>query len=200
MNKMLVTAAALAVVLPMSALAADDHVVARPESLEWSAGPPSLPRGAQIAIVSGDPSKEGLYVLRLKLTAGSKLPPHMHRRRERDRDLGHVQHRNGRQVRRQQGPQLKAGSFAKAPKGMAHYAWFRRIPSSKSTGSDRPASPTSIRPTTRVRSRRIRKRASAAGPAAQALALLIVFFSSRPLFGGGLYTMPSSFIPSGSVK
>ena len=56
--------------LPATAASADDHVIAPPDSLKWSAGPPALPPGAQIAIVSGDPGKEGLYVLRLKLPAG----------------------------------------------------------------------------------------------------------------------------------
>jgi anti-sigma factor ChrR (cupin superfamily) len=125
MNKMLVTAAALAVVLPMSALAADDHVVARPDSLKWSAGPPSLPRGAQIAIVSGDPSKEGLYVLRLKVPAGFKVPPHMHPQDENVTVIsGTFNIAMGDKFDDSKGPQLKAGSFAKAPKGMAHFAWF----------------------------------------------------------------------------
>ena len=35
MSKILVTAAALAVLLPISAVAADDHVLARPDSLKW---------------------------------------------------------------------------------------------------------------------------------------------------------------------
>jgi hypothetical protein len=78
MTKILVTAAALAVLLPMTVAVADDHVLVRPDSLKWAPGPPFLPAGAQIAIVSGDPSKEGLYVLRLKLPAGFKVLPHMH--------------------------------------------------------------------------------------------------------------------------
>ena len=78
MTKVFVTAALLAALLPATAASADDHVIAPPDSLKWSAGPPALPPGAQIAIVSGDPGKEGLYVLRLKLPAGYKVPPHMH--------------------------------------------------------------------------------------------------------------------------
>ena len=74
MTKVLVTAALLAALLPTNAALADDHVIAPPDSLKWSAGPPSLPAGAQIAIVSGDPGKEGLYVLRLRLPAGFKVP------------------------------------------------------------------------------------------------------------------------------
>ena len=78
MIRTFMTAGLLAGVLTTTAALADDHVIAPPDSLKWSAGPPSLPPGAQIAIVSGDPAKEGLYVLRLKLPAGYKVPPHMH--------------------------------------------------------------------------------------------------------------------------
>ena len=64
MTKVLVTAALLAAaLLPATAAPAADHVIAPPDSLKWSAGPPALPPGAQIAIVSGDPGKEALYVL-----------------------------------------------------------------------------------------------------------------------------------------
>ena len=37
------------------------------DGLTWGAAPQVLPKGAQIAVLSGDPSKDGLYVLRLKM-------------------------------------------------------------------------------------------------------------------------------------
>jgi anti-sigma factor ChrR (cupin superfamily) len=124
MIKMLVTATLLAGLLPTAA-AAQDHVIAPPDSLKWSAGPPALPKGAQIAIVSGDPSKEGLYVLRLKVPAGYKVPPHMHPNDENVTVIsGTFNIAMGDKFDDSKGPNLKAGGFAKAPKGMAHYAWF----------------------------------------------------------------------------
>ncbi len=124
MIKMLVTTALLAGVLPTAAVA-QDHVIAPPDSLKWSAGPPALPKGAQIAIVSGDPSKEGLYVLRLKVPAGYKVPPHMHPQDENVTVIsGTFNIAMGEKFDDSKGPNLKAGGFAKAPKGMAHYAWF----------------------------------------------------------------------------
>jgi anti-sigma factor ChrR (cupin superfamily) len=125
MTKVLVTAALLAALLPATAASADDHVIAPPDSLKWSAGPPALPPGAQIAIVSGDPGKEGLYVLRLKLPAGYKVPPHMHPNDENVTVIsGTFNIAMGEKFDDSKGPGLKTGSFAKAPKGMAHYAWF----------------------------------------------------------------------------
>jgi hypothetical protein len=41
MTKVLVTAALLAALLPATAASADDHVIAPPDSLKWSAGPPA---------------------------------------------------------------------------------------------------------------------------------------------------------------
>jgi quercetin dioxygenase-like cupin family protein len=125
MIKILVTTAALAALLPMTIAVADDHVLARPDTLKWVAGPPFLQAGAQIAIVSGDPSKEGLYVLRLKLPAGFKVAPHMHPNDENVTVIsGTFNIAMGDKFDDSKGPVLKAGSFAIAPKGMAHYAWF----------------------------------------------------------------------------
>jgi quercetin dioxygenase-like cupin family protein len=125
MTKRLVTAVALFVLLPMTVAVADDHVLVRPDSLKWAAGPPFLQAGAQIAIVSGDPSKEGLYVLRLKLPAGFKVAPHMHPNDENVTVIsGTFNIAMGDKFDDAKGPALKAGGFAIAPKGMAHYAWF----------------------------------------------------------------------------
>jgi len=46
--------------------------------LKWGPAPNVLPRGAQIAVVSGDPSKDALYVVRLKLPSNYELPAHNH--------------------------------------------------------------------------------------------------------------------------
>jgi hypothetical protein len=49
-----------------------------PASLKWSAAPPSLPAGAQMAVVSGDPTKKGKFVVELKMPANYAVPPHWH--------------------------------------------------------------------------------------------------------------------------
>ncbi len=51
------------------------HTVAMPETLKW-VEPATLP-GAWLAVVQGDPSKEGLFVYRLKMPAGYRIPPHL---------------------------------------------------------------------------------------------------------------------------
>src|SRR3546814_5876619 len=41
-----------------------------------------LPAGTQGALLYGDPTKEGPFLLRLKMPAGYKIPPHSHPRPE----------------------------------------------------------------------------------------------------------------------
>jgi hypothetical protein len=55
-----------AAILAASPAVADEHdegiTLNYPDKLEWKDGPPSLPKGAKIAILEGDPSKEGPFV------------------------------------------------------------------------------------------------------------------------------------------
>jgi quercetin dioxygenase-like cupin family protein len=48
------------------------------DDVKWGPVPPNIPAGAQLAVISGDPSKEGLYVIRLKMPGGYKVPAHNH--------------------------------------------------------------------------------------------------------------------------
>jgi len=49
-----------------------------PKDIKWGAAPPAIPKGAQIAVLQGDPFKSGPFVIRLKVPAGYKIPPHWH--------------------------------------------------------------------------------------------------------------------------
>ena len=52
-------------------------------SLKWMDGPPGLPSGSKFAVVSGDPGKEGPFVIRAKFPAGYAVPAHHHPTEER---------------------------------------------------------------------------------------------------------------------
>jgi quercetin dioxygenase-like cupin family protein len=54
-----------------------------PDKIVWNDGPPSLPKGAQIAVLEGDPNKEGPFVFRVKVPDGYRIPPHTHPKTER---------------------------------------------------------------------------------------------------------------------
>jgi quercetin dioxygenase-like cupin family protein len=47
-------------------------------SLKWMDGPPSLPSGVQMAVVSGNPGKKGRFTIQLKMPADYAVPPHSH--------------------------------------------------------------------------------------------------------------------------
>lgn len=49
----------------------------RPSEFEWREQP-SLPQGAQFAVLLGDPTGPGRYVFRLRVPAGHRAEPHSH--------------------------------------------------------------------------------------------------------------------------
>ncbi len=53
-------------------------VVAAVAEAKWGPAPPMLPPGAQIAVLSGDPSKPAPYAVRLKFPAHYDIPAHSH--------------------------------------------------------------------------------------------------------------------------
>ena len=54
------------------------EVVVAPLELKWGPAPPVFEKGAEMAVVSGDPGKAGPFVVRLKAPAGFKVMPHWH--------------------------------------------------------------------------------------------------------------------------
>src|SRR5688572_26592641 len=55
------------------------HVMMTPTDLKWGDGPPSLPKGAKMAVIEGDPKvANALFTIRLKLPANYKVMPHTH--------------------------------------------------------------------------------------------------------------------------
>jgi quercetin dioxygenase-like cupin family protein len=53
-------------------------VVALPAQMAWVTAPPSLPRGAELAVVEGDPSRTGEFTMRLRMPDGYRIPAHFH--------------------------------------------------------------------------------------------------------------------------
>jgi uncharacterized RmlC-like cupin family protein len=94
------------------------------DAMKWTAAPAILPQGAQISVVSGDPSKDGLYVVRLKMPSNYKIPAHNHPTAEYVTVIsGNFHLGMGDKLEETKGQELKAGGFAEAPARMNHYAW-----------------------------------------------------------------------------
>lgn len=53
-------------------------VVVTPDKIQWGPAPPVFPAGAQFAVIAGDPSKAGPFIVRLKFPDGYRVMPHWH--------------------------------------------------------------------------------------------------------------------------
>ncbi|HSH38989.1 MAG TPA: cupin domain-containing protein [Chthoniobacterales bacterium] len=95
-----------------------------PGKIEWKAGPPSLPTGAKFAVLEGDPTKEGPFVMRLQVPDGYHIPPHTHPKTERVTIIaGGFYVAMGDDLQRSKATKLEAGSYGFWPAGMKHAAW-----------------------------------------------------------------------------
>ena len=102
------------------------HVMLTPDQLKWGAGPASLPAGAQLAVVEGDPSKAGAFTIRLKFPDGFRVSPHWHPSDEKVTVLqGTLGMGLGEKFDAAAGHEMPAGSFAVMPSGVRHYAWAK---------------------------------------------------------------------------
>lgn len=125
---------ALILVLGPAALAAqarDSVHVSRPMTLypagavEWKTGPASLPAGVQGAILEGDPTKPGLFTMRLKFPAGMRVMPHFHSETEHATVLAGTLHIGmGERFDSAATTPLPAGSYGFWLKGTRHFAWM----------------------------------------------------------------------------
>src|SRR5262245_14144223 len=70
--------AVLFAVLGAASPVQEGPVLILPADLKWADAPPSLPKGSWFCVLQGDPSKEEMFTLRLKLPADYKVPPHTH--------------------------------------------------------------------------------------------------------------------------
>src|ERR1051326_181784 len=59
-----------------------EAAMVNPANIKWGDAPPSLTKGAKIAVLNGDPGKSGPYTMRLMMPAGYKLAPHWHTQAE----------------------------------------------------------------------------------------------------------------------
>ncbi len=124
-------ALALAVVMAASYAQGSDQKLEAPISVEsdrvkWRPGPPSLPEGAQIAVLEGDLSKAGPYTMRLKFPDGYRVAPHSHPVREHITVLeGTLMMGMGKSFDRAATKPLGPGSLFVLPVGDHHYVWTK---------------------------------------------------------------------------
>lgn len=94
------------------------------DDINWVAGPPSLPTGAMIAVLEGDPNKEGPFVFRVKVPHGYRIPPHTHPKLERITVISGTFHIGmGDTFDERAARAMPAGSYGYWPAGMKHFVW-----------------------------------------------------------------------------
>jgi quercetin dioxygenase-like cupin family protein len=97
------------------------HILMTPGDIKW--GPAAAVAGAQIAVMAGDPSKPGVFTLRLKFPDGAKVPAHWHPTDEHVTVLqGMFRAGMGDVYKEADLHDFPAGSFIRMPKEVRHFA------------------------------------------------------------------------------
>jgi quercetin dioxygenase-like cupin family protein len=105
---------------------ASSHVAMDAPEMKWGDVPPVLNKGAQLAVLSGNPGGQGPFVIRLKMPAGYKIAPHWHPTDEHvtvisgtfSLGMGDTFDANATKA-------LAPGGYALLPAEMRHFAWTK---------------------------------------------------------------------------
>jgi quercetin dioxygenase-like cupin family protein len=74
------------VTLAFSTIAAGaplEPILINAKNIKWGAAPPDLPKGAKVAVLVGDPTAAGQFVMRISLPSKYKMPFHWHSQAQR---------------------------------------------------------------------------------------------------------------------
>ena len=101
-----------------------EHKIVAANEVQWGDAPPSLPPGAKIAVLDGDPNKAGSFTVRLQMPAGYKIPPHTHPTTERVTGISGNAHLGmGEKFDESAAKDVNPGTFVVLPAGMAHFGY-----------------------------------------------------------------------------
>src|SRR6266566_1072789 len=93
-----------------------------PGQEHWNAGA-GMMKGAQVAVLAGNPAKSGLYIVRVKVPAGAIFGPHYHNETENVTVVsGTLWVGLGDKMNKAKMVALPAGSFVQVPAKLHHYA------------------------------------------------------------------------------
>lgn len=108
----------------MSFAMSETHIMKNPNELQWKDGPESLPPGAQVSVIDGDPKKEGPFTMRLKFPAKFKIPAHWHSKDENITVIeGEFSMGMGDKLDETKAHKLPTGGYAKMPMKTRHFAF-----------------------------------------------------------------------------
>jgi quercetin dioxygenase-like cupin family protein len=121
-HKLALTATIVASLTSLSTAKAEEMVILpKPDATQWGRAPPTLPKGSKLAVLFGDPSKPGPFVLRIWAPAHSIVPPHTHNGAEMLTVIsGKIYHEMGPKFDKNGGDPVEAGGFVYLPAQMVH--------------------------------------------------------------------------------
>ena len=126
--RLLCAGAVIAVGLHHAEAAEAENMTLLPSSdaVQWAPAPPTFPKGTKLAVLAGDPSKPGLFVLRVMAPPNTVIAPHTHNTAETVTVIsGDVYHEMGEKLDKSRGDLLKAGGFVYLPGNMPHSLWSK---------------------------------------------------------------------------
>jgi quercetin dioxygenase-like cupin family protein len=114
------------IALTSSALAQDamhgKGIVVKPDALIWKDNP-ALPKGIQVAVILGDPTKAEVVVQRVKFPPNFEIAPHTHPYDEVVTVISGTIATDESEKLEKKAEMLKAGSLFTHAAKHAHYAW-----------------------------------------------------------------------------
>ena len=113
--------------MPQMAHMHADHIMVMPGEIKWVDGPASLPPGAKLAVLEGDPKAPGLFTMRIKLPANYKIMPHSHPADEHVTVIkGAFYMGLGEKFDEKAAKKIPTGGFAMMLTGTRHYALTKK--------------------------------------------------------------------------
>jgi quercetin dioxygenase-like cupin family protein len=114
---------------------ADSPIAFTPDAIVWKDAPATLPAGSKMAVLEGNPAADGMFTMRVRIPAGSAIPPHWHPRQERVTIIsGAVNLGFGSVAGTGPVTRYGAGSFYVNPPRVMHYLSFPELTEMQMTG------------------------------------------------------------------
>jgi hypothetical protein len=124
LSLMLATLVAFGAARVLAEDAPSHWLLQQPGSIAWRTAD-TLPPGAEIAVLEGDPAKEGYFTMRIRMPDGYRVPPHWHPKQERVTVLsGILNLGSGDTFDATKARALQPGTYSSMPPKMTHFAWM----------------------------------------------------------------------------
>jgi len=102
------------------------HIMFNETDIQWGDAPPSLPKGAKLTVLQGDPSKAEPFVIRAIFPSGYKVPAHWHPTAENVTVLkGSLYMGAGQKLDETNATLIETGGYASMPAKSPHYAFTK---------------------------------------------------------------------------